>query len=298
MRLYVNDLSFRNDVQIDEPENVVKSFLDVCNWVKKYSFEKIHMPADYKSRELVSGYSLGSFLASNPKSSLLYQKLKGIMANQFIVFDHQALEEETIQYVRWNNQESEFLKQAFNTDTPTISLKTIHEFTNHQIQIKNEYLDANETEISEDDTLNNLSDISHFTQLHEFLSQKQIEIAALESRWDAIKNPIRFKDRSEQYLADKNFDAEFASGNKNYKVGLANMAGTFIAEINGWKYNSRLSERNGRRVFKALNQLAYLSIDTQHGTFEVHDRHGIHCYEINFKGEILEGAQHNHNIEI
>lgn len=297
MRLYVNDLSFRNDVQINEPDTLVKSFMDVCDRIKKYSFDKILMPDEYTSREIVSGYTIGNFLASKPKNSILYQKLKGIMANQLVKIEMDDFDNE-IQYVKWNNEESEFLKGSLNTDTPTVSFKTEPEFATHQIQITNEYLDADENTITENPSLNNISDISHFTQLHGFLSQKQIEIAELQSKWDAIKYPIRFIERTNQHLSDNNFDVEFARGNENYKVGLANKVGTYIAKLNGWEYKSRLSTRNNRRVFKALNQLVYLSIDTQHGTFEVHDRNGIHCYEINFKGDPIEGTQHNHDIEI
>lgn len=298
MRLYVNDLSFRNDVQADEPEALVKSFMDVCDRIKKYSFDKILMPDNYTSLELVSGYTIGSFLASEPKNSVLYQKLKGIMANQFVKIELDDYDEDEIQYVKWNSQESEFLKRALNTETPVVSFKTLRAFTCHQVQITNEYLDSNENPVIENKTITNFSDIIHFSTLQEYLNQKHLEIAELQSKWDALKNPIRFNARTNQYLASINYSYNWANGNAEYRVGLAKMAGTYIAQINGWQYKSRISERNDRKVFKALNQLAYLSIDTQHGTFEVHDRNGKHCYEINFNGDPLEEAQQNHDIEI
>ncbi len=298
MRLYINDLSFRNDVQIDNPNKLVESFLDVCDRIKKYSFEKIYVPADCKVRELTIGYSLNTFLDNNPRNSLLHQKLKSIMANQFIKIEHDVDAENLIQYVKWNNQESEFLKRAFNTETPVLSFKTIPVFTGHQINITSEYIDENDHPQSENCTLNNLSELSHFTALNAFLNQKQLEIADLQDKWNAIDNPIRFKPRTIQYLADIGYNNKWASANANVKVALANDTGSYIALLNGWEYKSRLSGRNGRKVFKALNQMVYMSIDTQHGTFEIHNRKGIHCYEINFKGDVLEGAQNNHNIEI
>jgi hypothetical protein len=298
MNLYINDFSFRSGEESQDFEKIVREFISVCERTRSYSFENLYMPTDFKSRELIQGNSFISYISQTRADSLLRQRLNSLMANYLKKIDNDESDNNSIQYVKWNDEESEFFKRAFNKNVPVISLKNKAAFSNHQLNIKNEYLNSREEVIESQEVLNNISEIAHFTLLNEFLSHKQREFADLKGRWDAIGIPIRFRDRVSNYLRETNYNTLWANGDEKIKVSLAHHVGRHIAEINGWQYKPNLSRKNNRKVFKALNQSVYMSIDTLHGTFEVHDKKGLHCFEINFIGELLEGGQNRHNLEI
>lgn len=298
MNLYINDFSYRPEEKIQEFETVLKGFIDICERTRKYSFEKIYMPTDFKGREISQGFSFVSYLQQRKKDSLLHQRLNSLLANQLTKIDNDELENHPIQYVKWSNNESEFFKRALNSNVPVISFKTQIVFDNHQIDIINQYLGMNEEIVESPELLNNISDISHFQVHNNYLNAKQQQFNELINKWNAIENPIRFKERTSLFIGDFDLNNKWAKADENYRVSLANEAGRYIAELNGWQYKSHLSRRNNRKIFKALNQSAYLSIDTMHCTFEVHNRKGIHCFEINFEGTKLENAQDRHNIKI
>lgn len=297
MNLYINNFSYASD-EIGNIESVLSSFILICERIRSYSFDKVYMPNDFKSKEVLFGESFVSFIKNNNFDKNLRNRLSGLISNQLkgIMFDE--IEDNTIQYVKLNGVESEFLKRAFNTSTPVISFPTKEAYRFHILEVFNEYLNSELKEIKENAILNNLSEISHFTDLKDLLYQKQLKINALKSKWDALEKPIRFIETTNQYLIDTNYELKWANGNTNIRVSLANDIGTSIAIMNGWEYKSGLSKKNNRKVFMALNQIVYLSIDTQHGTFEIHKRNGKHFCEINFKGELMEGAQTNHDLKI
>lgn len=299
MNLYINNFSYRPSEQNDNPESLIKDFIQVVEKSRMYSFERLHVPSDYATLEIAQGYTFTTFLQHYHPGTAIHQKLKSLMTNQLKKIDvSEQDEEESIQIVKWNNEESAFLKEAFNTDVPVISFKTDIAFTSHQLNVVNEFIDENEEVISSQETLNNISELNHFNLLNAYLTRKQQEFTALLNRWDAKVTPIRFIDRTIQHLNDTKYNTLWAKADERLRVNLAHGVGRYIAELNGWQYKPILSKRNNRKVFKALNQFVYLSIDTLHGSFEVHDRNGVHCFEINFKGELLEDAQDRHDLVI
>lgn len=298
MNLYINNFSYRPSIRRDNAESLIRDFIQVVEKTRMYSFEKVHMPSNYATLEITEGYSFTTFLQRYHPGTALHQRLKSLMTNQLKKIDWSEHEDESIQYVKWNNLESEFLKEAFNADVPVISFKTEIVFNSHQLNIVNEFIDENEEVISSQETLNNLSELNHFNVLNSYLTRKQQELNERLSRWDAMKTPIRFIERTIQHLDNTNYNTLWAKADERLRVSLAQNVGRYIAVLNGWEYKPILSKHNNRKVFKALNQSVYLSIDTMHGTFEVHDRNGNHCFEINFQGELLENAQHRHDLVI
>jgi hypothetical protein len=299
MNLFINNFSYRPSEQNDNPESLIKEFIQIVEKIRMYSFERLQVPPNYATIEIVQGYSFTTFLQHYHSGTAIHQKLKSLMTNLIKKIDIEDKDEiESIQYIKWNNEESEFLTDAFNTDVPIISFKTHSDFISHQLNVMNEFMDENGKVLSSTGTLNNISDLNHFNLLNEYLTSKQQNFTELQNRWYAKDTPIRFIDRTTQILNDSNFNQNWANANENLRVSLAHSVGRKIAELNGWQYKPILSKRNNRKVFKALNQFVYLSIDTLHGSFEVHDRNGFHCFEINFMGELLEGAQNSHDLVI
>jgi hypothetical protein len=263
-----------------------------------YSFEKLYVPANYAELDITQGYSFTTFLTQYHSGNALHLKLKSLMSNRLKKIDVGDLNNASIQYLKWNDEESDFLKAAFHDNLPIISFKTNKAFHSHQLEVLNEFIDENENIISSPEILNQLSDLQHFDKANDYLSNKQLEFSERLKQWDAKNTPIRYTERTIAHLKITNFYALWKNANENYRVSLAHEIGSYIATINGWVYKSNLSKLNNRRVFKALNQLIYLSIDTMHGTFELHDRNGDHCFEINFEGHETEGKNEKHKLKI
>jgi|GEM_PF-2725999 len=299
MNLYINNFSYCPLIQIENSDSLIKDFITVVEKLKTYSFERLYLPMNYATLEIAKGCSFTTILQEYGREALLHQRLKSLIANQFrkIDIDDQA-DGNSIQYVKWNGNESEFFKRAFNSDIPVVSFKTAEDFSVHQLNIRNEYLNVNEEQVISQEILNNISELDHFNLLDSYLSSKQRQFNELCGRWDALALPIRFRDRVDQYLDQINFINLWGNSDERIRVSLAREVGSYIAQFNGWEYNPSLSRRNDRKVFKALNQSVYLSIDTMHGTFEIHKRNGVHYCEVNFQGDKLEDAQNRHNIEI
>ena len=291
MNLYINDFSYRPLEQGQDCEAILKEFLNVCEGAKKYSFEKLCMPSNFKALEIVQGFSIATFLESAPKNSPLRQRLNSLVANQLKKIDQDELMVNKIQYVAWNGRDSEFFRRAFNSEVPVVSFTTNTLFSSDRFQIINKFLDKNEEILEIPGIVYNIGSQGHITTHHHILSQKQLQYASLQGRWNALAEPLRFSLLSTQYLQSIGFEAKWGKASPEDRVTLADFAGDYIAQLNGWEYRSKLSAFNQRRVYQALNQSVYLSIDTMHRAFEVHDRNGFHHGEISFGGEWLEDAQ-------
>jgi hypothetical protein len=297
MNLYINDISYQPQVVNANPHHLINDFVDVWDRAKNFLFEKVIMPDDYKTREITQQFSFITYQGTAHYKDVTLVKFKSILANQIKKVNADEIDS-NIQYVSFNNQESNFLKKAYNKKVPVISFRTIADFDVPILSVVNKFLDEAEKEVITNEQIINLSRSTHFTAHQIYLNTQIQKAATLNSKWNAKLNPLRFLDAVNTYLIDIEFNKLWANSDTNYRVKLANEAGTYIAEMNGWQYEPSLTKKNTRTIFKALNQTIYLSIDTLHSTFELHDRKGKHLGEYNFSGTQLEGTQHNHNIEI
>lgn len=297
MDLYINDISYQPQVVNANPHHLINDFIDVCDRAKSYLFERVIMPDDFKIREITQNFSFISYQGTAHYRDVTNARFKSLLANQVKKMSADDVDDR-IQYVSYNNQESWFLKKAYNKKIPVISFRTIAAFDAPNLTVQNKYLDEAENELTTNEQVINLSNSTHFTAHQNYLNSQIHKATALNSKWNAKLKPLRYTVAVNTYLNDIDFDVQWVNADEYYRVKLANEAGTYISEMNGWEYKPKLTKRNNRTIFKALNQSVYLSIDTLHGTFELHDRKGYHLGEYNFSGEQLEESQHKHNIEI
>jgi len=294
MDLYLNNLSYQPNFNLSDQEKFLLRFIDVCERVQLYSFEKIVVPPDYLGNEIAKDISFStSFyqLETFDSGKKILTRIKSLMANQFKISQDLLVKNELLYWIAWDNVSSDYLTAAYNYEVPVISFKTHQDFEQHQIDVIKIILDCSANEIISKEKILNLSDIAHFDVHVDFLNEKQHQQAILKGRWDALQNPLRFTDRVKSYLLDLDFDKVRQNLDTNQRVSLANTVGKYIAEMNGWMYKSDLSRKNNRIVFKALNQTAYLAIDTETVSFELHNRKGEHKGEYNFRGEKLEDSK-------
>jgi hypothetical protein len=297
MNLYINDMSYQPQVVKANPHHLINVFIDVSDRAKSFLFEKIVMPNDYKIRDIIQNFSFVTYQGTAHYRDVTNERFKSLLANQLVKMSADNLDE-SIQYVYYNQTESYYFKKAYNRNVPVVSFRTLEEFDNPTLDIVNKYLDDAEQEKINNNVIRNVSNKAHFIHHQEYFNEQAYKNANQNGKWNAKQKPLPRVEATATYLTDFKFTEQWAKGNETFRVKLANEAGTYIAEMNGWEYKSRLTNRNQRSIFKALNQSVYLSIDTMHGTFELHDRNGRHLGEYNFSGEQLEDSQHKHNIYV
>ncbi len=295
MRLYINDISYNFQVVHPNPEILVNDFIAVSDSAANYLFEGIVMPDDYKTRQIVQNFSFITYQGTAHFKDVTNERFKSLLANRLIKMSTDGLDEK-IQYVYYNQTESDFIKKAFNRNVPVVSFRTDNVFEHHTLGIINEYFDSAEQSIATNEEVRNISHIGHIAFHQHYFNDQAFRIARQRGKWNPKTNPIPREVATRAYMLESTFDEQWANADVNFRVKLANEVGTFIAELNGWEYKPKLTKRNQRTIFKSLNQSFYLSIDTFHGTFELHDRHGEHLGEYNFYGEKLGESQHKHDI--
>ncbi len=297
MNLYINDISYQPQVVNANPHHLISDFIDVSDRAKSFLFEKIVMPDDYKIREITQNFTFISYQGTAHYRDITNERFKSLLVNQLVKIATEDLDLR-IQYVYYKDTDSYFIKKAYNKKVPIVSFRTLVEFDSPALQIQNKYLDDAEEEVLKNDEILNVSQKDHFTSHKQYFNEQAQKIASQNGKWNAKQNPLPRVDATATYLADIKFNEQWAKANENFRVKLANEAGTYIAEMNGWEYKPRLTNRNQRSIFKALNQTVFLSIDTMHGTFELHDRNGSHLGEYNFSGVQLGDSQDKHNIDV
>lgn len=307
MDLYINDLSFDpNHIPADN-HNILLDFLDVCDKTQSYLFEKIFVPDGHLHMDIVKDISFSNcfhkIVGKDDEENKIHFRIKSILANRFKISSNTD-SDYPLHWIEWKSRASDLLRSSYDQSSPAISFKTNNDFEQAKINVEKVSLDADAIESRSDEVILNLGDISHFEIHKEHLVALQLEQAKLKGRWDALHEPIRFKEIIVQYLEEIKFKEKFKKLESNAvenikakkidtneRVALAIEVGRAIAERTGWMYNRHLSKINERTVFKALNQTVYLAIDTETVSFELHNRFGDHKGEYNFEGEKIEDGK-------
>jgi hypothetical protein len=78
------------------------------------------------------------------------------------------------------------------------------------------------------------------------------------------------------------------------KISIAKKIAKNVVNINGWNKSISLSTKNRRDVYNAGygKETMYLSLDTQHKTFELHNYNGEHKGEFFFSGKFNKHSTH------
>ncbi len=305
MKFYINNFSYQSGNDISNHRNLIAHFVDVCERAQLYKFEQLYMPEDFKVKEIAAGLSFVSFIDATPPKDNLTSRLRSVLVNQLKKIGSDA-PDDSIQYVFWNGNDSEFFKKAHNQNTPVASFRTDAQFDSAELAVISRTLMEDGNELTSNAMILNLSYSNHFQAHNDFLNAKSIEQANADKSWNALIEPLRFTARINQLLTDvKYFEKLMGKDDTNFKRGLFFDTGTEIAEMNGWVHDKRVSRINSthhrkRKVFVARNPTAYLSIDFMHGAFELHDRDGIHIGEYNFTGVNLNSTynDNSHNINV
>ena len=119
---------------------------------------------------------------------------------------------------------------------------------------------------------------------------------------DGIDKKDFFPNRqlSELLFYTQNIEEDNVHVNPDERIKNFKDIGTKIAKINLWQYCEIITRKNDRNIFKRRIQTAnfYISIDTQHGRFELFDQSGIHLAEYYFLGVSVPNSCRNRTITV
>ena len=290
MNCYLNNFSLSEADNGNSIHQILKDFISVCDGMRSYSFEKIFMTVGYNDIPLSTGISINQFVSSNSNNGTrkpiddFISRIKNIRRNQLTSIT-QDNHDEKIQYVYFNETESDFFKKANNQKVPVISFRTKTAFDAAYLNITISSLDNHEQPHNSNSTVNNLSNPNHFTTHRDFLEQKLREQIISDQEWNAAKMPFRLKNKMVAHLLQVDFNNQ-RNSDINYRVRFFREVGIYLAELNGWKYEREYSARFNRPVLSSTGKRKLLlSIDLQHPEFELLRHTGKHIMSYDFNGE-------------
>lgn len=121
---------------------------------------------------------------------------------------------------------------------------------------------------------------------------------------DPISNPIWNIEKTKRYCDSL---PDFSSLSRGERIVRLKQEGTFVARLNGWIEDERLSSINSsdekiRCIFKPNkfrhSEAAFLSIDFEKQAFELLDRRGKHIGEISYLGKVNTEFKRGHDIKL
>lgn len=121
---------------------------------------------------------------------------------------------------------------------------------------------------------------------------------------DPISNPIWNIEKTKKYCDSL---PDFSTLSRGERIVRLKQEGTFVARLNGWIEDERLSSINSsdekiRCIFKPNkfrhSDAAFLSIDFEKQAFELLDHRGKHIREISYLGKVNTEFKRGHDIKL
>jgi DUF971 family protein len=294
MYVYINDLSMNpNGCTTTNSWPLLKSVMDISSKLKEeYLLEKVRVPNNFRETPIANSLSINDFLGYDELEPDKSISLVDFLANHVEEIDDEIKQEldkaqiNKVFYTYCTNLSSDMLTEAHIMQAPVISFATSSAFKTDILQAELKILTEAGKETSKNISLKN------------FYKLERIKNNALEK-------PIWNNSTSTTLT---NIDFPQSISKKIDKKAELLRVGSKVAEMNGWIYDSKVTNKNKnsgqlRFIFRSLNSKKqyYLSIDFEkaHGAFELHDYNGKHLGEIDFKGTVPpKNPQTSHDIKI
>lgn len=196
-----------------------------------------------------------------------------------------------------DNYDSQFTELKCNygmaeaVETNQVVFSFQHEsFVNETLQIQKNTATIN---------LDNITNVNTFTS---FLFKKypNFDFATVVAEGVDIKDFFPNNALSEITFDAKNIEATNLRNHPDQRISNFQRYGKKIAQINLWALCQATTNKNDRDIYKRRIQAGfyYLSIDTQHGRFEIFDNGGMHVGEYYFTGKVVPDSQRNRSITV
>lgn len=291
MYFYLNDLSMNQGAANINAEATILQFLKICKSLLDYRFEKLVVNAGFLDSQIVNGISIRQHWNLNSKSDIA-RRLKSLKDNTITINDDEPLDVDIkkLEDVTFNNTSSALLREAYQGKLPAVSFDTNVAFHAPFLNIVYHCIEETASE-TKNYTITHFCLSDHFTVHEDYLNKKRIEFIKRDALWDASENPFLLKEVTKAYLDEIKFTQDTEGLNEGQRIAKYLGIGTKIAFLNGWVQDDEISAKNHsenqiRRVFRSKGKkVMYLSIDIQHGEFELLNEDGDHHAVYSFYGE-------------
>lgn len=302
MDLHLNDWSLSCSTPLKEQWHVITRFGELARLLNTQGIDKIIFPVHYKNICIGDITWKECYL---PTEIVASKKLTKDQCDELITIMDKVIREpypdemDESKIFSENNcfkTCSTFLGNAYHVDSPVISLT--FDATFEQDILSGFWKETHQTKYQKVE-IKNLYDSTHINPLS-LVSFKACK------KMDPEKQPLWNQEWIKRYLHKIGHQGDRKSPSYHEKVSYLRKHGAIIAELNGWKYNHRLSRKNSnskkiRDVFYSKefkHNDTYLCIDLEHEDFhfELCNYKGKHLGEIHYTGKMTSSPKESHNI--
>lgn len=302
MDLHLNDWSLSCTTPLKEQWQVITRFGELARVLNTQGVDKIIFPTHYKNI-CIGGiawkdcYTPSEIIASEKLSKDQCDELMILMDK--VIRKHYPDEIDENKIFSGNNTFdacSTILGNAYYIDLPVVSLTFNSTF--EQDILSGFWKDTHQTKFQKA-IIKNLYDSAHINPL------SLVSFNACK-KMNPEEHPLWNQECIKKYLDSIGHRGDRKSPSYNEKVAYLRRHGAIIAELNGWKYNPRLSCKNSnhykiRDIFYSKefkHKDYYLCIDLEHEDFhfELCDHRGKHLGEIHHSGKVTPPSDQSHNI--
>lgn len=300
MNLFVNDLSLKCSLPLQEHWEFITEFGRLVNKLKEFDIDKISFPKGYKNMSIGGIYWKDCYIKEScPLKDDQRMELLSLMSSSIyevkesdIDFNHIFSEDASF------DVHSSFLGNSFTMDNPVVSFTFKDIYKKQSIAGYYKKLPTNHSKRAE---VRNLYDAASISPLST-VSFKKCKTIKPENF------PLWNSPDTIRYIRKIGHKDDITFTTTEEKQAYLIKHGTVIALLNGWKEDTIRTNKNRspqkiRKIFysaKFKQTDTYLCIDMEHPDirFELCNHRGIHLKEIKYTGETTGSAKTDHNIKV
>lgn len=311
--------SFLNDKSIDpqgEPvadsRPFIRELMATVFTLRQYQIERIRVPDNFANTPIAGSVSIAEFYQTstdveerNLILGFLANNVKAIPAENAQAL--QEAESKNLFDIYLDGSSSNFLKEAYVTDLPAVSLRTKPLFETDFLQCQQYILTENGEQTINVPICNAYHLGSHNIHNAYFL-QTNHKITFATTRFDPVSNPCWRGNATNQILQRFNYPACMEGLSAADRRAINMQVASMILESNGWEFDVTITGLNNHRqevwriyTNRFSGETVYISIDLGEGEFEIQNRRGLWKRTVFFDGrdtgKNYEG-QNTHNINI
>lgn len=321
MEIFFNELSLKKASKEAEAKKWIVSLIRLSTLIRKILKSLNHQFTlrtrdEFQSFEIIDNYTLKDFVFK------IYRQQDPELITFFTILDNPHIEEddpkrENYEYhsiklegIEEENTMSGLGATYIKKDSMAISFDNEEVWNNCKIDFEVTFLDNEGEYHKENASIRHTSKKEHIIKCHLQYFANLFDKETYKPSFDADKeeqNILPLLEIYSFYLGEEEdvwdkFYKEISQLSETERIARIKDIAQQIAEIQGWeKTTSGLKEKNENRTLYTIpNSDFIISVDTQHGDFEVlkHHKRPNHYGSVSFDGKRFKPAENDHSINI
>lgn len=297
MDYYLNEISLTPVADQTSAREMMATFVKLCSTLRGWGFGSLRLSRDHEIKQfaICESYCVYDWFKDETVDIDLRRRFRSIATQAPLVPDSEPtlLEKQALsEFSLPNIQGPVFgLGIAFLTGSLAVSLRSRLIWNNAFFDLVRYFLEANGDAREERVNVRHAAGLEHLDQHLDWLKELNSD-----KNWKPTDNYFpqqTFVDAlAEKYGGWVGYYSHCKNMSETERIASYRSLAKLVAERHGYEFDRRVSALNDRHVFRAgsdRNRI-YLSLDKDHGAFEVCSHQGQHLGEYNFAGEQLEGA--------